>query len=246
MKERLQKYLAECGIASRRKCEELIVQGHISVNGNIVTEMGLKIDPSVDTVAYNGKFVICNEKKVYIMLNKPEGYVSTAKEQFNRPKVTDLVKTPGIRLYPVGRLDYDSSGLLLLTNDGDVTYSITHPGHEVDKTYVVEVNGVPDDEDIKNLRDGIDIGGFITSPAKVSIISTSKNNALLSITIHEGKNREIRRMCSAAGHDVLKLKRVSIGSLSLGNLKKGEWRYLEPSEVNYLQSIGKDTQFRSK
>lgn len=237
MKERLQKYLAECGIASRRKCEELIMEGHIRVNGNTITEMGIKIDPSIDTIQYNGKAVTLPDNMVYIMLNKPEGYISTAREQFNRPKVTDLIDIPGVRLYPVGRLDYDSSGLLLLTNDGDVTYRVTHPGHEIDKTYIAEVKGIPDDADINKLRDGIDIGGFVTSPAKISITGTRKNNALLSISIHEGKNRQVRRMCSAAGHDVIKLKRISIGNLSLGNLKKGEWRHLKKDEVDYLKSI---------
>lgn len=237
--ERLQKYLAECGIASRRKCEELISGGHISLNGNIVTDMGIKIDPSIDVIKFNGSVVSPQEKKVYIMLNKPEGYISTAREQFNRPKVTDMVKIPGIRLYPVGRLDYDSSGLLLLTNDGDVTYTVTHPSKKIEKTYIAEVRGIPDDRDIEKLQNGIDIGDFITSPAKVNIIELRKNTAILSITIHEGKNRQVRRMCSSAGHDVLKLKRVSIGNLSLGNLKKGEWRYLSNSEVEYLKRIGK-------
>lgn len=237
MKERLQKYLAECGIASRRKCEELIMEGHIRVNGNTITEMGMKIDPSIDTIQYNGKAVTLPDNMLYIMLNKPEGYISTAREQFNRPKVTDLIDIPGVRLYPVGRLDYDSSGLLLLTNDGDVTYSVTHPGHEIDKTYIAEVKGIPGDADINKLRDGIDIGGFVTSPAKISIIGIRKNNALLSISIHEGKNRQVRRMCSTAGHDVIKLKRISIGKLSLGNLKKGEWRHLKKDEVDYLKSI---------
>lgn len=239
MEERLQKYLAECGIASRRKCEDLIMEGHVSVNGKVVAHMGVKIDPSVDVISLNGRAVVCPGKKVYVMLNKPEGYISTVKEQFGRPKVTDIVNVPGVRLYPVGRLDYDSSGLILLTNDGDVTYRITHPGGEIDKTYIAEVRGIPDNEDIRMLQYGIDIGGFVTSPAMVNIIGTGKKSALLRISIHEGKNRQVRRMCSAAGHDVIKLKRISIGNLSLGNLKKGEWRYLKCDEVNYLKSIGK-------
>lgn len=199
--------------------------------------MGVKIDPLSDVVEYDGKAVSRAERLVYIMLNKPEGYISTAREQFNRPKVTDLVEDAGARIYPVGRLDYDTSGLLLLTNDGDVTYAITHPGKEIQKTYMAEVRGIPDYEDIKKLQAGIDIGGFITSPADVKMLGASKNNAIMSISIHEGKNRQVRRMFSAAGHDVLKLKRVSIGKLSLGNLKKGQWRKLNESEVAYLKSV---------
>lgn len=237
MEERLQKFLAHCGVASRRKCEELIKKGLVSVNGVVITDMGVKIDGEEDEVKYQGKVVKPEGKKIFIMLNKPCGVISTVREQFNRPKVTDFVGDAGCRLYPVGRLDYDSSGLILLTNDGDITYKLTHPGCEVDKTYIAKVFGIPDTSDIEKLRRGIDIGGFITSPAKVVIKGKMDDACILEITIHEGKNRQVRRMCSAVGHDVLNLKRLSIGEIRLGDLKEGAWRYLTGSEVDYLVSL---------
>jgi pseudouridine synthase len=200
-------------------------------------EMGIKIDTEKDIVCYKGKPVKPDNRKIYIMLNKPEGYVSTVKEQFNRPKVTDLIKSINVRLYPVGRLDYDSSGLIILTNDGDLTYNLTHPGHEVDKTYTALVKGVPDKDKIETLKTGTDIGGFITSPAEVSLLGIKGDKSIIKITIHEGKYRQVRRMLSAVGHEVLKLKRISIGNLPLGDLKKGEWRFLTESEIQYLKSL---------
>jgi 23S rRNA pseudouridine2605 synthase len=237
MQERLQKYLAECGIASRRKCEELIKQGLITVNGSVVTDMGVKINPEKDFVKYRNKVVRRTEDKLYIMLNKPSGYVTTTSEQFNRPKVTDLIKGVKYRLYPVGRLDYDSSGLLLLTNDGEMTYKLTHPSHQVDKKYIVRVKGMPDENSLEILRTGVKLDDFTTSPALARVIDSESKNAVLEITIHEGKNRQIRRMCSSIGHEVISLKRVSTGKIRLGDLKEGQWRYLTAEETDYLKKI---------
>lgn len=237
MQERLQKYLAECGIASRRKCEELINSGFIKVNGEIVTEMGMKIDTEKDVIKYKDKTVGKCEDKVYIMLNKPTGYVTTTKEQFNRKKVTDLIEGKGRRVYPVGRLDYNTSGLLILTNDGELAFKLTHPAHNVDKTYIAQVEGIPGEKELDRLRKGIVIEGYKTSPAEVEMIAKKDNCSVIRITIHEGRNRQVRKMFGSIGHDVKKLKRVAIGELSLGNLKKGEWRYLSEGEVQVLKEL---------
>lgn len=237
LQERLQKFLARCGIASRRKCERLIADGLVSVNGKVVDNMGIRIDGEKDIVRFRGRIVKPERKYIYIMLNKPCGVVSTVSEQFNRPKVTDFVPDVRYRLYPVGRLDFDSSGLILLTNDGNVTYKLTHPGSEIDKTYLVTVCGIPDSDDVDRLSDGVDIGGFVTSKAAVRAVSSTKDTCTLTITIHEGKNRQIRRMCSAIGHEVADLKRISIGEIKLGGLREGEWRYLTEDEMDYLSRI---------
>lgn len=236
MEERLQKYLSECGIASRRSSEKLITDGLISVNGMVVNELGTKVNPETDIVKYKGKIVKRTEKNIYIALNKPLGYITTMKDEFNRPKVVDLLKGVKEKVYPVGRLDYNSSGLLLLTNDGELTYKLTHPGHQVNKEYIVRIKGVPDETSLKNLRSGVLIDGYITSPAVIDIILCEKNYTTLRFLIHEGRNRQIRKMCSSVGHDVIELKRVSIGNLKLGDLKEGEWRYLSDLEISFLKS----------
>lgn len=215
--ERLQKYLASSGIASRRKCEELIIQGKVSVNGKVVTELGTKIIPNKDKVEFNGKEVKSQENKIYILLNKPIGYVTTVKEQFGRDKVTDLVKVKE-RLVPVGRLDMYTSGAIILTNDGDFVYKVTHPKNEVTKTYTVTLKGQVSNEEIEKLRSGVTLDdGFTTSPAKVKKIMEDKENnkTRLEIVIHEGKNREVRRMCEAIDKKVLALHRSKIGTISL-------------------------------
>lgn len=215
--ERLQKYLASCGIASRRKCEELIIQGKVSVNGKIVTELGTKITPNKDKIEFNGKEVKLQENKIYILLNKPIGYVTTVKEQFGRDKVTDLVKIKE-RLVPVGRLDMYTSGAIILTNDGDFVYKVTHPKNEVTKTYTVTLKGQVSNEEIEKLRSGVTLDdGFTTSPAKVKKIMDDKENnkTRLEIVIHEGKNREVRRMCEAINKKVLALHRSKIGTITL-------------------------------
>ena len=230
---RLQKYLASAGIASRRKCEELILEGKIEVNGKIITELGTKIDPKKDEVKYNGKIVKSEEEKVYILLNKPIGYVTTAKEQFGRDMVLDLVKV-NKRIVPVGRLDMYTSGALILTNDGEFVNKLTHPSHEIDKTYNVTVKGIVTKEEIENLKKGVLIDDdYITKPAKVKIlkIDEEKKISRIQITIHEGKNRQVRKMCEAIGKKVLALHRCKIGNIDVKSLKLGEWRYLSKKEV---------------
>ena len=232
---RLQKYIAECGIASRRKAEELILEGKIIVNGIIVTELGTKINPSKDIVEYNNKVIEPEQRNVYILLNKPIGYVTTVKDQFNRPSVLDLVKVKE-RIVPVGRLDFYTSGALILSNDGDFVYKITHPKHEVNKTYNVTVKGIINEDEIEDLRSGVKIDDYITKPAKVKIlrIDKYKNISRIQITIHEGKNRQIRKMCEAIGKKVLALHRSKIGNIDVKDLKIGEWRYLTDAEISDL------------
>ena len=233
--ERLQKFLANAGIASRRKCEELILNGKVEVNGEIVTELGTKVSDK-DTVKYNGKIVKPEEEKVYILLNKPIGYVTTAKDQFNRETVLDLVKI-NKRIVPVGRLDMYTSGALILTNDGEFINRLTHPKNEVNKTYNVTVKGNITKEDVENLQKGIEIDdGYITKPAKVKIlkIDEEKNISRIQITIHEGKNRQVRKMCEAINKKVLALHRSKIGNIEVNNLKVGNWRYLTNKEIENL------------
>ena len=232
---RLQKYLANCGIASRRKAEELIINGKISVNGKVITEFGTKINPSVDKVLYNGKEVKLEDENVYILLNKPIGYVTTAKDQFGRDSVMDLVKVKE-RIVPVGRLDMYTSGALILTNDGDFVYQVTHPKHEIEKTYTVTIKGIVTNEEIERLRKGVKIEEYITKEAKVKILKTDeeKKQSRLEITIHEGKNRQVRKMCEAIGHKVLALHRSKIAGIGVKDLKLGKWRYLSKTEVNKI------------
>lgn len=232
---RLQKYLANCGIASRRKCEELILEGKISVNGEVVTELGVKVNPDVDKITYYGKKVENSEKMVYILLNKPIGYVTTAKDQFNRDTVLDLVKVKE-RVVPVGRLDMYTSGALILTNDGDFVYKITHPKHEVTKTYTVTLHGIISVEAVENLKNGVQIDDYITRPARVKVLKTDeeKNISRLEITIHEGKNRQVRKMCESVGSKVIALHRTKIGDIQVKDLKLGNWRYLTEKEVENL------------
>lgn len=216
---RLQKYLADAGIASRRKAEELIKQGKVFVNGKIVNELGTKVTPNVDEIRYEGKKVEIEEKYIYILLNKPIGYVTTVKDQFNRDSVMDLVKIRK-RLVPVGRLDMYTSGALILTNDGEFVYKVTHPKHEIEKTYTVTIKGIIKKEEVKNLEIGVDIGEYITKPAKVKILKTDeeKNISRLEITIHEGKNRQVRKMCEAIGHSVLALHRSKIAGIGVKDI----------------------------
>ena len=238
MEERLQKFLAEAGVASRRKAEEYIKAGDVAVNGSVVTELGTKVDPQKDVVTFKGKEVSTKETEmVYIMLHKPEGYVTTSKEQFGRRAVMDLVKGISTRIFPVGRLDYDTSGLLLLTNDGDLTYKLTHPKHDIMKTYIAKVFGTPTDMDLQMFRRGVVVDGRKTKSAKIQIIETNDRFATVEIIIHEGRNRQVRKMCAAIKHPVAHLKRVSTGDLSLGDLPKGKYRYLTEKEVKYLKGL---------
>lgn len=235
MEERLQKYLADCGIASRRKCEELILNGKVEVNGVVVTTLGTKVTDK-DKIKYNGKEVKKVEEKVYILLNKPIGYVTTVKDQFNRDTVLDLIKC-NKRIVPVGRLDMYTSGALILTNDGNFVNKLTHPKNEINKTYNATVTGIVSQEDIKKLSEGVLIDDeYKTKPAKVKIlkIDEEKNISRIQITIHEGKNRQVRKMCEAIGKKVLALHRSKIGNIDVKDLKLGEWRYLTRKEVEIL------------
>lgn len=237
MLERLQKYLSECGIASRRASENLIKDGYISVNGATIVDMGFKVDADKDLVRYKGKIVTKQTEMVYIMLNKPKGYITTMHEQYKRPSVADLTEGIKERIYPVGRLDFDSRGLLLMTNDGEVTYNLTHPGHMVNKKYIVKVKGLLDEAAIGKLRQGILIDGRMTYPADVKPIKKDESSTTLEFTIHEGRNRQIRKMIQSVGGAVTDLKRISIGKLSLGQLPEGKWRHLDPDEIQYLKKL---------
>ena len=236
---RINKYIASCGIASRRKAEELINDGRVSVNGKIITELSFQVDEAKDIVEIDGEKIGLDEKEVYIVLNKPEGYITTVKDQFDRPSVLDLITDIKERIYPVGRLDYETSGLLLLTNDGDLTYKLTHPKHEIDKTYMAIVKGVPANEEIENFEKGLYIEDYKTAPAKFKIvkINEEKNYSICQIKIHEGRNRQVRKMCRAINHPVLRLRRVAMGKITLKETEVGSYRHLTSDEIKYLKGI---------
>ena len=232
---RLQKYLANSGVASRRKCEELITQGRVRVNGQIA-KLGMSLNEECDIVELDGKAVPRREKTVVIMLNKPCGVISSASDPEGRRTVNDIVKDVGVRVYNVGRLDINSEGLLLMTNDGDLAYRLTHPKHMVEKTYLVLCNGLVTVEEARKLETGILLEDGMTAPAKVErLVHVDDNRSKFFITIHEGKNRQVRRMVSAIGHDTLRLRRIRIGFLTLGTLRTGEWRYLSDIEISKLK-----------
>jgi len=234
---RLQKYLAENGVASRRKCEEYILEGRIKVNNKIVDTLGTKIIPNKDIIEFDGKPIENNKKeKVYILLNKPIGYVTTAKDQFGRDTVLDLIKGIKTRIVPVGRLDMYTSGALILTNDGEFVNIITHPSNEVEKTYTVTLKGIVTKEEVQKLENGVEIEDYKTKSARVKILKTDleKNISRLEIKIHEGKNRQVRKMCEAIDKKVLALHRSQIGKIGVKDLKIGTWRYLNQKEVNSL------------
>ncbi len=243
---RLQKFLANAGIASRRGAEKIIAEGRVSVNGEIVREMGVQIDENYDMVAVDGEEIKKVEKKMYIMLNKPYGFVTTVSDDKGRPTVMELVSDISARIYPVGRLDYDTEGLLLLTNDGDLTYKITHPKHDVSKTYVAEVSGNISMDTIMQLRRGVVIDGYKTSPAEVEVVGATQYGTKIEITIHEGRNRQVRKMFEELGCVVKKLKRIKEAGLTLGHLPVGKWRKLSESEINMLKKIGTDKKPSSK
>ncbi|MFN2341508.1 MAG: pseudouridine synthase [Halanaerobium sp.] len=234
--ERLQKVMAHAGVASRRKSEEIIAEGRVKVNGEIVTEMGFKVDPEADEIIVDGE-VISEEKKRYILLNKPEGYITTVSDPEGRPTVMDLIPDLKQRLYPAGRLDYDSSGLLIMTNDGDLTYKLTHPKKEVDKKYRVLAQGELKEEDFEKFEEGMIIDGQKTAPAKISNVSYKNDQTQFEIVIHEGRNRQVRRMAKIAGFSVISLKRVAFAFLTLKGVKEGDFRYLSDQEVDKLKNM---------
>ncbi|MBR5809664.1 MAG: rRNA pseudouridine synthase [Clostridia bacterium] len=236
---RLQKYMAMCGAASRRGAEEIITAGRVTVNGKKITEQGVKVEIGADTVKLDGKVIKPSGRMFYIMLNKPVGYVTTVKDQFERPTVIDLVGTEiNERIFPVGRLDYETEGLLLLTNDGDFTYKVTHPKHNIEKTYIAVLKGGITIKGLAQLRRGVKLDdGFVTSPAEVEMLDAENGHTTIKITIHEGKNRQVRRMFEAVGSKVKELQRVSIGTVELGNLPLGRWRHLTSHEINYLKNL---------
>lgn len=234
---RLQKYMALSGVASRRKSEEMIQNGQVKVNNIIVTEVGVIVDPLKDKIVVDDRPIRLEAKKVYIMLNKPVGYVSTLKDEKNRKIVTDLIEGVPERIYPVGRLDADTTGLILLTNDGDLAFKLTHPSKRIDKRYIAIVEGVPNRLELEKLRSGVYIDGKKTSPSDVKIAKKYDEDSILDITIHEGRNRQVKKMCESVNHPVKKLKRVSIGEIELGGLDIGNWRFLNDEELNYLKSL---------
>ena len=233
---RLNKYIAHAGIASRRKADELTINGNVKINGLTMREPGYNVKPG-DVVEVNGQRISGQEKMEYVLLNKPKGYITSMQDEKGRPVVTELVADVDARLFPVGRLDYNTSGMLILTNDGDLTYRLTHPRHQVTKTYRALVSGVLSKEKLFRLRKGVDIGGFVTSPAQVKIIRQAERSAVVDITIHEGKNRQGRKMFAAVGNPVQELQRTAIGDLRLGRLKEGHYRKLTRNEIEYLKNL---------
>ncbi|WP_139489666.1 pseudouridine synthase [Brevibacillus dissolubilis] len=234
--ERLQKVLAHAGVASRRACEELILGGRVQVNGQTVKELGTKVDPTQDNITVDGK-PIAEEKHVYILLNKPTGVITSASDPQGRRTVVELVKDIKERVYPVGRLDFDTSGLLIMTNDGELANQLAHPSYEIDKVYRAWVKGNPSKEKVEKLATGIMLDDGMTSPGKARILDSdpSRNRTLIELTIHEGRNRQVRRMCQAIGHPVIHLERIRVGFLNLEGIKPGKYRHLTAAEVTRLK-----------
>lgn len=237
---RINKFLSQCNLGSRRKVEELILQGRIKINGKIITELSAKVDPDNDKIEFNNKILKLISKHIYIALNKPPKYLVTASDDFNRNTVFDLLPDFNVHLFALGRLDYMSEGLLILTSDGDFSEKIMHPKNKLPKLYKVTAKGYIPDISIQKLRKGLDISGYITKPAKVFVKSRNSNKSILKITISEGKKRQIRRMLQAVDSEVLELKRLQIGNLKLGKLPSGYWRNLSSSEVNSLINYHKE------
>lgn len=232
---RINKYIAQAGIVSRRKADELVTNGNVKVNGLTLTEPGYDVVEG-DVVEVNGRRIEAEEKKVYILLNKPVGFVTTVSDDRERDTVMDLVRDVDARIFPVGRLDYNTSGMLIMTNDGDFAYKMTHPKHEIPKTYRVRIAGVLSNEKCAKLRNGVDIGGFVTSKAEVEIVKGMPRQTVVDITIHEGKNRQVRKMFKAVGNSVQALERIAIGDIHLGRLAGGHYRKLTREEVEYLKN----------
>jgi 23S rRNA pseudouridine2605 synthase len=241
MEERLQKILSKCGIASRRKAEEMILEGRVTVNGKVAT-LGMKADLEKDHIKVDGKLIRVFEPKIYLMFNKPKGCITSMHDPLGRPTIKDFLKGVKPKVFPVGRLDYDSEGLLIITNDGELANALLHPRNKVPKTYHVKVDGFLEDKDVLKLERGIKLEGRIVTPTKVKILKETRANTWIEITIHEGRKRLIRRLFEKLRHPVLKLKRIRINGLELGSLSQGAFRYLTPEEVKKLKkeaNIGK-------
>ena len=234
---RLNKYIAECGAASRRGADKLISDGLVKINNKVVTELGTIVNEDNDTVTVNGKKLVLRNRDVYIILNKPKGCITAVKDDKGRKTVMDYVESKDKRLFPVGRLDYDSEGLVLLTNDGDMAYKLTHPSSEIPKTYIAKVEGEIPEKELDKLRDGIPLDGAITHRAKIKVLGVEDRISRIEITIFEGKNRQIRRMFEYIGYNVIFLKRTAIGDIRLGGLGRGLTRYLTPKEIQFLKKL---------
>lgn len=228
---RLNKYIASCGAASRRGADVMITEGRVTVNGRPVESIGMDIDPDADTVAVDGTLLAPQNKNIYILLNKPAGVLSTCHDDRGRKTVLDMIAGIEERIFPVGRLDYDTEGLLILTNDGEFAYRCTHPKHEMDKTYEAVIHGRLDDGAVRHLENGVLLDGTKTAPAKIKFFERSESKARLEITIHEGRNRQVKRMFETVGCHVMNLKRTSFGKLNMGGLQPGQWRYLTSNEL---------------
>lgn len=235
---RINKFMAECGVASRRACDEMILEGRVKVNGKKIDTPGLEINEFNDAVTLDGRRITLVSKKYYIMLHKPKGYVTTVKDDKGRKTAMELIKIRS-RLYPVGRLDYDTEGLLLLTNDGQLAYALTHPSHEVPKTYIAKIKGKISDTEVRQLRKGVEIDGKMTLPAVVKIIETDDEFSRVEVTIKEGRNHQIKKMFEVVGKEVVFLKRTAIGPLKLGGLGRGEYKNLTSKEIEILKAIVK-------
>jgi 23S rRNA pseudouridine2605 synthase len=238
MLERLQKLISQAGITSRRAAEQLILAGRVTVNGTVVTELGTKADPGSDRITVDGNPLVITGRHVYILLNKPTGYITALKDSQGRPLVTELVKGIEERVYPVGRLDYNTEGLLLLTNDGEWANRLMHPRHEVEKEYFVRVRGKVSEQQLKRLAEGVELEDGRTAPAVVRLVKGGEQNDWISVAIHEGRNRQVRRMCEAVSLSVVRLRRVRYGTLAMGTLKPGQFRYLSEAEVRDLGGPG--------
>ena len=236
MVERLHKLMARAGVGSRRTCEKMIKEGRVQVNGKVVTELGTKVDPTKDKVWFVGRLLkLTPETKEYLLLHKPPGYVTTVTDPWGRPTVMDLLGPMENRLYPAGRLDFDSEGLVLLTNDGELVYRLTHPSFEVEKVYLVEVAGRPTGDALQRLARGVELDDGPTAPAKVRLVEERSGSTCLEFTLREGRKRQIRRMCDKVGHAVLKLCRIRLGPIQLGSLPPGKWRKLKTAEIRALK-----------
>ncbi|MGE5583248.1 MAG: pseudouridine synthase [Bacillota bacterium] len=236
---RLNKFLAQAGVASRRQADQLIKEGRLTVNGRVITEVGVLVDPLNDEIKFDGRTVVMEPEFEYLILHKPPGFLSTVRDPFGRPTVMDLLPKNKTRLYPVGRLDLDTSGLLFFTNDGELALALTHPRHLVEKVYRVKVKGVPSRQELQRLAAGIMLDDGMTAPAKIALEAVENGNAIIGIKIREGRKRQIKRMMRAIGHPVLSLHRLEVGPLKLGGLKPGQYRHPTTSELEELSRLKK-------